>query len=87
MREARDVLGNRKPSLVVTGFELRGRYHDDDWATLLPPRRQSVAPVLILASTLSAVAVYCGQHTSNERLLCLVELGFPHLEYQNKAVF
>ena len=87
MREARDVLGNRKPSLVVTGFKLRGRYHDDDGPSLWQPRRQSVAPVLTLASTLSAVAVYCGQHTSNERLLCLVELGFPHLEYQNKAVF
>lgn len=87
MREARDVLGNRKPSLVVTGFKLCGRYHDDYGPSLWQPRRQSVAPVLILASTLSAVAVYCGQHTSNERLLCLVELGFPHLEYQNKAVF
>ena len=87
MREARDVLGNRKPSLVVTGFELRGRYHDDDWATLLPPRRQSVASVLTLAGTLSAVAVDCGQHTSDERLFCLVELGFPDFEYQNEAVF
>ena len=40
-----------------------------------------------LARTLSAVAVYCGQHTSNERLLCLIELRFPNFEYQNEAVF
>ena len=29
MREVRDILGNRKPSVVVAGFKIRGRYHDD----------------------------------------------------------
>ena len=87
MREASDVLGNKKPSLGVTGFKLHGRYHDDYLPSLSRPRRQSVASVLALASTLSAVAVYCRQHPRNERLLCLVELGFPDFEYQNEAVF
>ena len=72
MREARDVLGNRKPSAVVTGFKLRGRYHDDEWSSLLQALRQSVASILKLVRKLSAVAVYCGQHTSDERLFCLV---------------
>lgn len=71
MREARDVLGNRKPSPVVTGFKLRGWYHDD-WPSLSRRRTQPVAFVISFADTLRAVAVDCGQHASNERLLCLV---------------
>ena len=38
IREARDVVGNRKPSLVVTGFKLRGGYHGDYSPSLLQPR-------------------------------------------------
>ena len=38
MREARYVLRNRKPSLVVTGFKMRGKYHDDYWSSLSQPR-------------------------------------------------
>ena len=86
MREVRDVLVNRKSSLVVTAFNLRIRYHDDDWPILSQALRQSVASILKLVSTLNVVVVYCRQHASNERLFCLVQLGFPDFEDQNEAV-